>query len=51
MTVEIVTDGVSDVSRDTARRLGVTVVRWNVHFGTRTFEHNVSIHIFSKFSG
>ena len=43
MTVRIVTDSASDIPADVARRLGVTVVAQNVHFGTRTFEDNVTI--------
>ena len=43
MTVRIVTDSASDIPTDIARRLGVTVVAQNVHFGTDTFEDNVTI--------
>ena len=43
MTVRIVTDSSSDIPADVARRLGVTVVAQNVHFGTDTFEDNVTI--------
>ncbi len=43
MTVRIVTDSTSDIDRETARDLGITVVPQNVHFGTRTFEDNVTI--------
>ena len=43
MTVRIVTDSSSDIPADVARRLGVTVVAQNVHFGTDNFEDNVTI--------
>ncbi len=43
MSVRIVTDSTSDIERDIARRLGITVVPQNVHFGTRAFEDNVTI--------
>ena len=43
MTVRIVTDSSSDIPADVARRLDVTVVPQNVHFGTDTFEDNVTI--------
>ena len=43
MTVRIVTDSTSDLPKDTAQSLGVTVVAQNVHFGTETFKDNVTI--------
>ena len=43
MAVKIVTDSTSDIGVSTARGLGITVVPQNVHFGTRTYEDNVSI--------
>ncbi len=43
MTVRIVTDSTSDIADDTARKLGITVVAQNVHFGTLSFEDNVTI--------
>ena len=43
MAVRIVTDSTSDIPNDTARRLGVSLVAQNVHFGTETFKDNVTI--------
>ena len=43
MTVRIVTDSTSDIAGDIARDMGITVVPQNVHFGTRSFEDNVTI--------
>ena len=43
VTIKIVTDSTSDIPKDTARKLGITVVPQNVHFGTRTFEDNITI--------
>ena len=43
MTVRIVTDSTADIDGATARDLGITVVPQNVHFGTRSFEDNVTI--------
>ncbi len=43
MTVRIVTDSTSDIDGDTARDLGITIIPQNVHFGTRSFEDNVTI--------
>ena len=43
MPVRIVTDSSSDIPEDVAGRLGVTVVAQNVHFGTRTWQDNVTI--------
>ena len=43
MTVRIVTDSTSDIDGDTAGKLGITVVPQSVHFGTRSFEDNVTI--------
>ena len=43
MTVRVVTDSTSDIDSETARKLGITVVPQNVHFGMRTFEDNVTI--------
>ena len=43
MTVRIVTDSTSDIADDTARKLGITIVAQNVHFGTLSFEDNVTI--------
>ena len=35
MAVRIVADSVSDLPRDIADELGITIVPANVHFGTR----------------
>ena len=43
MTVRIVTDSTSDIDGETARDMGITVIPQNVHFGTRSFEDNVTI--------
>ena len=43
MAVVIVTDSACDIPPGVARRLGITVVPLNVHFGTRAFEDNVTI--------
>ena len=43
MRVRIVTDSTSDIEQDLAGRLGITVVPQNVHFGTQSFEDNVTI--------
>ena len=43
MTVRIVTDSTSDIDGETARDMCITVVPQNVHFGTRSFEDNVTI--------
>ena len=43
MTVRIVTDSTSDIDGGTAQGLGITVVAQNVHFGTLSFEDNVTI--------
>ena len=43
MTVRIVTDSTSDIDSEKARKLGITLVAQNVHFGMRTFEDNVTI--------
>jgi DegV family protein with EDD domain len=43
VTVRIVTDSTSDIDGEEARKLGITVVPQNVHFGMRTFEDNVTI--------
>ena len=43
MTVRIVTDSTSDIAGETARKLGIAVVSQNVHFGTLSFEDNVTI--------
>ena len=43
MVVSIVTDSTSDIDGETARDLGITIVPQNVHFGTRSFEDNVTI--------
>ena len=43
MTVRIVTDSTSDIDRGTAQELGITVVAQSVHFGTLSFEDNVTI--------
>lgn len=43
MTVRIVTDSTSDIPDDTARRLGISVVAQNVHFGAQAFKDNVTI--------
>ena len=43
MTVRVVTDSTSDIPSGIAKRLGIAVVPQNVHFGTCTFEDNVTI--------
>ena len=43
MSVRVVTDSTSDINSDTAREMGIIVVPQNVHFGTRSFEDNVTI--------
>ena len=43
MAVRIVTDSTSDITPETAQRLGIAVVAQNVHFGMRTFKDNVTI--------
>ena len=43
MAVRIVTDSTSDINAVTAGDMGITVVPQNVHFGTRSFEDNVTI--------
>ena len=43
MSVRVVTDSASDIDGELARELGIAVVPLNVHFGTRTFEDNVTI--------
>ena len=43
MTVRIVTDSTSDIDGETARDMSITVIPQNVHFGTRSFEDNVTI--------
>ena len=43
MAVVIVTDSACDIPPGVARRLGITVLPLNVHFGTRAFEDNVTI--------
>ena len=43
MTVRVVTDSTSDLPKDAAESLGVTVVAQNVHFGTETYKDNVTI--------
>ena len=43
MAVRIVTDSTSDIDGDAASDMGITVVPQNVHFGTRSFEDNVTI--------
>ena len=43
MAVKVVTDSTSDLPKDMAERLGVTVVAQNVHFGTETYKDNVTI--------
>ena len=43
MPIKIVTDSTSDIDGDAARDLGITVVPQFVHFGSRTYEDNVTI--------
>ena len=43
MTVRIVTDSTSDIDKEMAQWLGITIVAQNVHFGTLSFEDNVTI--------
>ncbi len=43
MAVRIVTDSTSDITAETAERLGITVVAQNVHFGTETYKDGVTI--------
>ena len=43
MAIRIVTDSTFDIPADVARRLGVSVVAQNIHFGMQTFKDNVTI--------
>ncbi len=43
MTVSIVTDSVSDIPKDIAEKLGITVVPLNLHFGTTTYLDNIDL--------
>ena len=43
MTVRVVTDSTSDIDGETARELAIAVVPQNVHFGTSSYEDNVTI--------
>ena len=43
MAIKVVTDSTSDVPRDLAESLGITVVPLNVHFGTETFKDGVDL--------
>ena len=43
MAVRIVTDSTSDIGVSTAGEMGITVLPQTVHFGTRTYEDNVTI--------
>ncbi len=38
MAIKIVTDSTSDLPKDIARQLGITVIPLNVHFGTDTYK-------------
>ncbi len=38
MSIKIVTDSTSDLPKDIARQLGITVIPLNVHFGTDTYK-------------
>ncbi len=43
MAVKIVTDSTSDLPKELAESLGVTVVAQNIHFGAETFKDNVTL--------
>jgi len=43
MTVKVVTDSTSDLPKELAQQLGITVVPLNVHFGTDTFRDGEGI--------
>ncbi len=43
MPVHVVTDSTSDLPRDLAQSLGITVVPLNVHFGTQGFKDGVDL--------
>ena len=43
MTVRVVTDSTSDIDGEMARELAIAVVPQNVHFGTSSYEDNVTI--------
>ena len=43
MAVRVVTDSVSDLPRDIADDLGITIVPANVHFGTQVFKDGVDL--------
>ena len=44
MTVKIVTDSTSDIPKEAAEELGITVIPLNVHFGLDSFRDGVDIH-------
>ena len=43
MVVKIVTDSISDLPRDVAEALGITVIPAYVHFGDKTYRDGVEI--------
>jgi DegV family protein with EDD domain len=43
MVVKIVTDSTSDLTSETAKKLGITVVPLNVHIGTETYRDGVDL--------
>lgn len=43
MTVAVVTDSTSDLSKDLAKQYGITIVPLNVHFGVEAFRDGVDI--------
>ena len=43
MSIKIVTDSTSDLPRDLADSLGITIVPLNVHFGTEVFKDGVDL--------
>jgi len=43
MTVAIVTDSISDLPRDVAQELGITIIPLNVSFGTETYRDSIDI--------
>lgn len=43
MAVKIITDSTSDLSADTAKQLGITVVPLQIHFGNDTYKDGVDI--------
>jgi DegV family protein with EDD domain len=54
MAVKIVTDSTSDISQETARKLGITVVPLWVHFGDQAYRDGIDLYppeFFSRLAG